>query len=221
MIQGVSLDAGGTLIHPWPSVGHVYAAEAERHGWPGLDPASINHKFKQAWSRRNDQFHHTREEWAAMVDATFEDVIPEKPSNSFFPVLYERFLQPDVWRIFPDVMPVLNGLREKGIPVVVTSNWDTRLRPLLESIGLARHFKDVLISLELGSTKPDGRIFAAAATSLRLCPAEILHVGDDPQADTAGALAAGFQARTVDRNGNNTSGKHTIPSLEDILQLLH
>ncbi|MFM1944204.1 MAG: hypothetical protein RI897_3186 [Verrucomicrobiota bacterium] len=221
MINGVSLDAGGTLIHPWPSVGHVYASEAERHGWPGIDPALLNRKFGHAWARRDDDFHHTREEWAAMVDATFADLMPEPPSNSFFPALYERFVQPDVWRVFPDVVPLLEELQRRHIPVVVTSNWDSRLRPLLQGIGLSQHFKDVLISLELGSTKPDAGIFAAAAKSLCLSPEKILHVGDDPKADTEGALAAGFQARTVNRSGNHDGGNHTIHSLREILDLLN
>ncbi len=221
MIRGVSLDAGGTLIHPWPSVGHVYADEATRHGCRRLDAAELNLRFKQAWRNRHNGFRHTREEWSDMVDATFADLIPETPSTSFFPTLYERFVQPDVWKIFPDVMPVLEALHHNRIPVVITSNWDTRLRPLLKGLGLNQHFQDVLISLELGSTKPDAGIFAAAAKSLRLPPSEILHVGDDPHADTAGALAAGFHARTVDRSSNHDGGNHTIHSLREILDLLN
>ena len=30
-IQAVTFDVGGTLIRPWPSVGHVYAEVAARH----------------------------------------------------------------------------------------------------------------------------------------------------------------------------------------------
>ena len=31
-VKAVTFDVGGTLIEPWPSVGHAYAEVAQRHG---------------------------------------------------------------------------------------------------------------------------------------------------------------------------------------------
>ena len=50
-IQAVTLDVGGTLIEPWPSVGHVYAEIAARFGAPGHAPALLNRQFGEAWRR--------------------------------------------------------------------------------------------------------------------------------------------------------------------------
>ena len=42
MIRAVTFDVGGTLIEPWPSVGHVYAEVAAQHGWAGLSIEALN-----------------------------------------------------------------------------------------------------------------------------------------------------------------------------------
>ncbi len=41
-IRAVTFDVGGTLIEPWPSVGHVYAEVAARHGVAAIDVATLN-----------------------------------------------------------------------------------------------------------------------------------------------------------------------------------
>src|SRR6516164_4423969 len=99
--QAVTFDVGGTLLEPWPSVGHVYAEVASRHGWRDLLPESLNRQFAAAW-RRMENFQHTRAEWEAIVDATFQGFTQPPPSQSFFPELYERFQQPDAWSLFED-----------------------------------------------------------------------------------------------------------------------
>jgi putative hydrolase of the HAD superfamily len=217
-IGAVTLDAGGTLIEPWPSVGHVYADEASRHGWPGLSPETLNRRFRRAWTERGEAFQHTEAEWASLVDRTFGEMVGVPASRSFFPQLYERFAQAEAWRVYPDVEPTLSALAEAGIPVGIISNWDSRLRPLLEALDLARRFKVIVVSWELGCRKPDERIFLEAARQLGLLPSEILHVGDDPQDDTWGAVRAGYLARTVVRSAQARSlGADEICSLLDLL----
>src|SRR5258705_6110931 len=67
-IEAVTFDVGGTLIQCWPSVGHVYADVAARHGHRNLSPAILNRQFKTAWQNFK-RFRHTPEQWAAIVDA--------------------------------------------------------------------------------------------------------------------------------------------------------
>src|SRR5947209_8770968 len=86
-IRAVTFDVGGTLIRPWPSVGHVYAEVAARHGFEDLSAAILNRQFAAAWQARQN-FNHTRAEWAELVDATFEGLVETLPSETFFPDLY-------------------------------------------------------------------------------------------------------------------------------------
>src|ERR1035438_1017740 len=71
-IQAVTFDVGGTLIGVWPSVGHVYAEVAARHGINGLSAVSLNRRFAAAWRAATD-FSHSRADWAALVDARSEE----------------------------------------------------------------------------------------------------------------------------------------------------
>ena len=52
----------------------------------------------------------------------------------------------------------------------------------------------VVISEREGIRKPDPKIFIRAAERVRVPPQQCLFVGDNPEADIGGALAAGMQA---------------------------
>jgi putative hydrolase of the HAD superfamily len=212
-IRAVTLDVGGTLIEPWPSVGHVYAEIADRHGIPGLAPEDLTGRFARAW-RKAENFRYRRLDWAALVDATFLDLTPRPPSRTFFRELYERFTEPNAWRIFDDVLPALERLRSYGIQLGVISNWDTRLEPLLENLGLQGFFDVVVVSCHVRSCKPERRIFRSAARRLGISPTNILHVGDNWEMDVLGARRAGFRALQLDRA--RPSGRGRIRSLVEL-----
>ena len=72
---------------------------------------------------------------------------------------------------------------------------------MLVGLGLARLLDAILLSTVVGVAKPAGGIFRAAAAALAAPPDDMLHAGDDVQADVAGALAAGLRAVLVDRAG--------------------
>ena len=64
-IRAVTFDVGGTLIQPWPSVGHVYAEVAALHGYRALDAEQLNRRFAAAWRQRTN-FAYARADWAAL-----------------------------------------------------------------------------------------------------------------------------------------------------------
>src|ERR1035441_1965576 len=176
-IQAVTFDVGGTLIEVWPSVGHVYAEVAARHGIKGLAAGALDHKFKAAW-RAATNFNYSRSAWAALVDATFRGLTDRLPSETFFADLYARFAKPDVWRIYEEVIPTLDELAARGFKLGVISNWDERLRPLLGQLKLGAYFEAIIVSREFGSCKPLRGIFEHAVRKLGLPPGAVLHVGD-------------------------------------------
>jgi putative hydrolase of the HAD superfamily len=159
--KAITFDVGGTLIEPWPSVGHVYAEVAGRHGMTNVAPEKLNRRFAEAWQQRKD-FRHTRAEWRALVEATFNASM----SSDFFSDLYEEFGKAGSWRIFEDVSPALDSLASHGIKLGVISNWDERLRPLLGQFELYDRFDAIIVSNEVGFPKPSQVIFRQAAESL-------------------------------------------------------
>ncbi|MDB6020990.1 MAG: HAD-superfamily hydrolase [Pedosphaera sp.] len=209
-IKAVTFDVGGTLMKPFPSVGHVYAEVAARHG-KNIPAAVLNQRFAKAW-RGLKHFSHGREEWSALVDQAFAGLWQMPPDGSFFSELYDRFSEPDAWQVFDDVRPALDSLAARGINLGIISNWDERLRPLLARLGLAEYFETIIISCEVGFTKPSPVIFEQAAKRLGLAPKFILHVGDSVQHDVAGAKGAGYGALLLERGAEDVT-EGTIRSL--------
>lgn len=217
-IHAVTFDVGGTLIEPWPSVGHIYAEVAARHGAGRVSPEVLNERFKTAW-RRQSNFAYTREAWSAIVDETFRNLVSRLPCDTFFSTLYERFAQADAWRIFEDVEPTLSALARQRIRLGIISNWDERLRPLLEGLGLARHFEAIVVSCEVGATKPSPLIFQRAFEQLGLPAESILHIGDSAELDVVGAQAAGMQALEINRHTQEPTVRQIV-SLTDLIPML-
>jgi putative hydrolase of the HAD superfamily len=214
-LRALTLDVGSTLIDPHPSVGHVYAAVAARHGHPGLSPELLNERFHLAFRARSRPLH-SRADWESVVDQTFQGLVEPLPSRSFFSALYQQFREPTTWRVHDDVVPALAELQARRIPLAVVSNWDDRLRPLLVSLDLARYFVYMVISCELGVSKPHPAMFERAAQLLQLPPASILHVGDHLEEDVAGARHAGFCGLLLERSQPPSPGNR-IASLKALL----
>jgi putative hydrolase of the HAD superfamily len=62
--------------------------------------------------------------------------------------------------------------------------------------------------------KPAPQIFAAAAGALDLPMDAVLHVGDDPEMDVAGALAAGQHAAWVNRQQAEWPEQLPVPTVQ-------
>lgn len=196
-IRAITFDVGGTLIEPWPSVGHVYAGVAARFGVEGVAPETLTQNFTRAWKSK-DSFDYAKESWFAIVRETFGEHAAQLPPE-FYPAVFNRFADADTWRIYDDVLPTLETLGARGVKLGIISNWDARLRPLLAALQLARHFSSIVISCEAGATKPDARLFAQAARELDVAPGELLHVGDSLAMDVRGAENFGAVGRQVVR----------------------
>jgi len=216
-IQAVAFDVGGTLLQPWPSVGGVYAEIAAKHGVKNLSPEKLNKKFAMAWRARKN-FQHTHEDWANLVDQTFAGLCESRPSRTFFPAIYQRFAELGAWRMYEDVLPALDALASKDVPLAVISNWDARLRPLLQQFNLDRYFEIIVVSCEVGFAKPSPVIFEHAAKKLGIAPEHIVHVGDSAEEDVAGAKAAGVGALLLNRD-QKESEPGQISSLRQLEEL--
>jgi len=216
-LRAVSFDVGGTLIEPWPSVGHVYAGVAEQFGITGIAPEALNRQFAAAWKARR-VFNYSREAWRELVNHSFAGLWPEPPSRPCFDAMYDVFATVAPWRVFEEVKPALAAVRARGWKLAIISNWDERLRPLLRKLELHECFDAILISHEAGFTKPAPEIFQRAATALDLSAETILHIGDSRREDFDGARAAGMKSLLLDRKaGQGSPG--VVSSLAAVLDV--
>ena len=211
LVKAVTFDVGGTLIQPWPSVGHVYAAAAARHGHPNILPEILNRQFAAVWQSKRS-FDHSRSAWFEVVEKTFAGALDKSSVQNLFDELYACFGAPEAWQVFEEVHPTLELLRSRELKLGIISNWDERLRPLLARLQLTRYFAAIIISVEAGFAKPSEKIFQRATAALGLVPGSILHIGDSFSEDVAGARAAGLQGLLLDR-------KEATPAVASIATL--
>ena len=103
---------------------------------------------------------------------------------------------------FPDALDALRRIAAR-MPVVALTNGNADLA----EVGIADLFRDHLSAREYGAAKPDRGLFLEACRRLGLPPHDVLHVGDDPRTDVAGAADAGMRTCWIDR------GDHAWPPL--------
>ena len=124
------------------------------------------------------------------------------------------------FRPYPDVLPALGELRERGVTLVVASNWDCSLPDWLGPAGITELVDGVVTSAEVGAPKPDPRVFERALAIAGAAPSEALHVGDKVDNDVEGAAAAGVRAVLVQREGEPPAGVEAVRSLRELAALL-
>jgi putative hydrolase of the HAD superfamily len=218
-IEGIVLDAVGTLIDPEPPVARAYADAALRQGIV-VDEAEVKRRFGRHF--RNDE---VDEQLGPMVtDEAIEyrrwrrivaNVLPELPDQGrAFDELWAHFGRPEAWLCFPDVGRGLVALRETGFLIRIASNFDGRLRAVVAGLADLAGFVDTLvISSEVGYRKPHSAFYEAACASLGLPPGRVLCVGDDPENDVLGAERAGLRGLLLDRDGRRSRGLASFPDL--------
>lgn len=226
--RAVLLDAAGTLIDVAGPLGDTYSGLAREFGGD-LDPETLTTGFRIAFADTPpmafpgltgaDLDRAERDWWRAVVERVTRAAGGVPEFDAYFDRLYAHYASAPAWRVYPEVPEVLEALRARGLRLAVVSNFDTRLPPLLDALGLATFFDAVVCSGEAGAAKPDGAIFARALAALGVEASEALHVGDSGEADYEGARAAGIEALLVDRDADvHPAG--TIPDLRGILDFL-
>ncbi len=82
------------------------------------------------------------------------------------------------------------------VPICALSNGNADLA----TIGIDQYFVHRITAREFGHGKPDALIFHHACTQLGVAPHEVLHVGDDVEADIVGAHRAGLMTCWLHRD---------------------
>jgi putative hydrolase of the HAD superfamily len=218
VIKAIFLDAAGTLIYLPQSVGRHYALVGERIGLR-LDASALDRAFASSWKQMpaRSAIDGPREDddkgwWRELVFRVLDQVAPEVREldrDAFFEGAYGHFAEPGVWDLYPEVSEVLVALQRR-FELSVISNFDGRLRMILEHLGVSKFFSHVFLSSELGADKPDPEIYRCAMELAGFQPNETLHVGDDAVRDWHGATAAGLSIFRLERPQNSLRDLLTI-----------
>jgi putative hydrolase of the HAD superfamily len=226
-LRVVTLDAGGTLIAVAEPVGVTYARIAARHGLR-VSADTAERGFHDAFAeapplafpadspaRLRDR---ERRWWRAIVGRAIGPG-PKPALDAAFDELFAHYTDAGAWRVFPEVPGALATLRDRGLRLAVVSNFDGRLAPLIDALGVGRLVDAVVHSSSAGSAKPDPGIFRIALARLGVEPADALHAGDEPLEDVEGARRAGMRALLVDRRRRAPAVPSGVPVLSSLATL--
>ncbi len=200
----IFFDAAGTLIHTAESVGALYARAAEAYGLQ-FSANELDASFRLAWKclpkpewrpgpPSQDQ---DRDWWRKIVELTFSE-LGGRVTDALFEELYEAYASHRAWRLYGEVRPALTSL-QKNQRLWILSNFDRRLISVLEGLEIMDFFEGMTLSADCGAWKPHRHIFQTALNDAGVTADEALHVGDEPEADIAGAQACGLSAYLVQR----------------------
>ena len=207
------LDALGTLLRFEPPAPHLRAALRAR----GIE---VSEAAAEAAIRAEIAYYrahlHEGRDAASLAGLRERSAEAMRPALGVGGPLTDALLEALRFHAYPDAAPALRALRDRGLRLVVVSNWDASLHERLEETGLAPLVDGAVASAELGVAKPDRAIFAHALALAGVPVEAALHVGDSAREDVEGALAAGLRAVLVQRGGAPPPGVRAIGSLAEL-----
>ncbi len=207
----IFFDAVGTVFGVRDGVGAQYAKCADRVG-VNVSAAALDSAFYKAFKTAGSSVFPLAsidripklefEWWRSVVFETFNSVGVVNQFESFdrfFEDVFQYFATAEPWVLYPETVAVLESLQTFGIPIGIVSNFDSRLHSVLRSLSLDQYFQSVTISTEVGSAKPNGKIFTVALAKHACDAHQAWHVGDSLKDDYEAATAMGLRGIWVDR----------------------
>lgn len=190
--KALLVDAGGTLLELAKPVEETYGAYGAAYG-VNVSTKDIKEGFKRAFAQpwpeglryKGDGKPFWR--YAVALATGCED-------ERLFEEIYAHYAKASAWKLPAGAVSSLNLLKESGVKLGVISNFDSRLRPLLQELNIANLFHSIIISCEVNYEKPAPQIFEAALSQLNVQANEAVLLGDDAIADKEGARAVGIDA---------------------------
>jgi HAD superfamily hydrolase (TIGR01509 family) len=192
VVQACLVDVYETLLDPrWPErVGELAA-------FIGVDT--------DAWLAEWSKTHADRDRGKISVANAFTGALRGcgiEPT----PALVDAVLRKDAElmrsheRLYPDSVPFLHELRDRGLRIALVSNCADTTRPLLTDLGVLPLVDAVILSCEVGSMKPSPDIYVTALEDLGVAAADAVFI-DDQHHFCVGAEAVGIRPVQILRNG--------------------
>ena len=199
-IRAISLDLDDTLweVGPvirraeavlWQWLTENYPRIGERFAAP--DVGVLRNRIVDDYPEKAHDFRFLRKRLLARLALACD--YPESMAEEAFEVFDVARNEVD---LFPDVLPALDSLAKRFTIVALTNG-----NASLEKIGIHEYFAASISAADTGAAKPAPKIFHAVGERLSLPLEAVLHVGDHPALDVAGAARVGMRTAWINRTG--------------------
>lgn len=234
----ITFDVTDTLLKFKRHPAIEYAATATALGYRNVDPEKISAQFSSNFRQMNNDYPNFgrykiswEKWWQMLIDNIFKSAgtsLSEHEVDQLADVLIDKYETNECWELQDGAYELVEKIKEIDKMVGIVSNFDPRLKFLVESMNLPE-FKFVVGSYEAGAAKPDPQIFdlAIKLTNYNAMPDEALHIGNTPTLDYIGAKESGWTSALI-TNGKKDwlehkekiNEKHVFESLTDFLTKL-
>lgn len=199
-MTAISLDLDETL---WRLDGVLEQAEEAtvaflRERYPSIAEAYPPERMRALRDETAEQYPELLYNVTALRIRTFERAAravgaPLQAAEEAFDVFLDARHRVD---LYPDALPVLEMLHQR-LPLVALTNGNADVHRL----ALGHYFVAAYSAGHVGAAKPDRPMFEAAARGAGVPLERLIHVGDDPVTDVAGAAQHGLRAIWLNRSG--------------------
>jgi len=186
-LKAIRFDLDDTLLNRDHAVDNLFYIILEKYygAIQGMLKKDMLEKFKE-YDKRDYGIADKTNVLSSFFDAfpsTFQ--LPRHDMQDFWD---QQF--PYCFSIDQHMLNVLQTIKKQVQVGIITNGSTQRQKAKITHTGLASYFDVILISEEVGLTKPDKRIFELALNQLHVQPEEALFVGDDLEKDIAGCQQA-------------------------------
>jgi phosphoglycolate phosphatase len=217
-VKGVTIDLDGTLLDTIPDLAVAANRMLQELGRPPLDIHLIRTFVGKGITRLVER----------TLAAGFEGAIDADLMSRGLGIFERHYTEVNgrYTTIYPGVKEALARLREQHFPLACVTNKSERFTlPLLQMIGLAPYFEQVVCGDTLARKKPDPAPLLYACNEMKIRPREMLMIGDSLN-DTQAARAAGCPVFCVTYGYNEgidvreLDTDALVDSLEDAVTLI-
>lgn len=210
-IKFIFLDVGDTLLSLRVPPGKIYVDVLRKHNIisSSTDMENLKKIFSKIWQDMNQKPNPDFKDryslhsggpdgwWLELIDKFIGEISGGKTlevAEAIYSEIFSKFEDPDLWNVEPSFDDFLEVVRQRNLGLGIISNWDLRLRKLLQDKGLLREFSPVLISAEFGYEKPSPKIFKEAISISGFQPENLVYIGDKEELDYIPPKALGWNA---------------------------
>jgi putative hydrolase of the HAD superfamily len=193
-----------------PTLEAVRALLRQGFPWHQPDVAHDHIKSADAW-------------WSELISPVLNNVFltlnfDSSQLQSLVAQFRQNYLNPNCWKVYPDVVLTLETLAHEGWQHVVLSNHIPELEALMAALSLEQHFEAVFSSGVIGFEKPNRRFFEFALEKIGPVK-EIWMIGDNYEHDILGAAQLGIPGILVRQN--HADAKRSCLELSGVVDILH
>lgn len=233
-IRAVFFDAGFTLLAPHPSPLQIVLDACSRQGATievSCVRASQHHAEEylrqagraQPWTWGDEEA--INDIWSAYFTRLLEPCLRDQPSQleACVRATVRAFDDAGSYALYPDVLPCLQALRQRGLTLGVISDWGVSLSLILRHHDLIQYLDFAVISAQVRRAKPDPQLYMTALERANAIPDYALHIGDSYVGDVLGARSVGITPVLLDRRSAHDPARLdclVARSLFDLLDLL-